>query len=59
MIVEDWERMEYLDEMYKVEKEMEIEEEWRRWLEIQEQEPAKITVLKLYSHENSNITREV
>jgi hypothetical protein len=45
--------------MYKVEKEMEIEEEWRRWLEIQEQEPAKITVLKLYSHENSNITREV
>ena len=41
---EDWERINSLNEMYLIEKQREIEEEWQQWCEEQEREEAEIII---------------
>jgi hypothetical protein len=46
-MIEDYERLSEMDKMYLMEKEREIEEEWRRWMDEHDeygQLPAKIVV---------------
>jgi hypothetical protein len=44
-IEEDWEQMFAKDYMDRIEREMDIEEQWRSWEENQQRLPAKIEVL--------------
>jgi len=42
---EDFERLNFLDQMYIIEKQREEEEEWRQWMEDQERKPATVEII--------------
>ena len=47
---EDWERLHELNQIYVIEKQREMEEEWQRWEEEQEQKnrkPARIKIINI------------
>ena len=44
IINEDWERQIYLDSMYSIEQQKQIEEDYWEWVEHENQLPAKIEV---------------
>ena len=50
-MIEDFERIRELDEMYLIETQLEIEEEW--YLSEQEKLPAKIEIIKTKEHDTS------
>jgi len=56
MIIEDYERLSFLDKMYLIEKEQEMIHEWQQYEEEQCKLPAKI-VVKTKEEENG-ILRE-
>jgi hypothetical protein len=53
---EDWEREFYKDYMYRVERQLEMEEEWYQWEEEKNRKPA---IIKLLKHENNNKCKSV
>jgi len=51
MWIEDFDRMQELDELYLQEYNLQIEEEWRQWLDEQEKRlPAKIKTISKKKH---------
>ena len=50
---EDWERTNVLEEMYLIEKQIEIETQWQEWIETHEKHPAVVKTKRRKEHESN------